>query len=64
VLERQTARDEDHAQRLRALRDKLNDAEERLKRLYQAIENDIADPSDATRKERIATMKTEPTSPR
>lgn len=59
LLERQTARDEDHAQRLRALKDKLNDAGERLKRLYQAIESGIADPSDSTLKERIAAVKTE-----
>ena len=59
LLERQTARDEDHAQRLRALKDKLDDAGERLKRLYQAIENGIADPSDLTLKERIAAVKTE-----
>lgn len=39
LLQRQTARDEDHAQRMRALKDKMADAEARLKRLYQAIEN-------------------------
>lgn len=54
LMDRQTARDADHAQRLAALRDKLADAESRLDRLYQAIENGIADPSDATLKERIA----------
>ncbi|MCO6388265.1 recombinase family protein [Aliihoeflea sp. 40Bstr573] len=59
LMERQTARDEDHAQRLRALKDKLNDAEERLKRLYQAIESGIADPGDPTLKDRIAAVKTE-----
>jgi site-specific DNA recombinase len=30
-----------------------------LKRLYQAIESGVADPSDPTLKERIATVKTE-----
>lgn len=59
LLERQTARDEDHAQRLSALKGKLADAEERLKRLYQAIETGIADPSDPTLKERIGVVKTE-----
>ncbi|MCO5155935.1 MAG: hypothetical protein M9945_04145 [Aquamicrobium sp.] len=44
---------------MRALKDKFNDASERLKRLYQAIENGIADPSDPTLKDRIAAVKTE-----
>lgn len=38
---------------------KLSEAEGRLTRLYQAIENGIADPADATLKDRIATVKTE-----
>lgn len=59
LMERQTARDADHAQRLTTLRGKLSDAEDRLKRLYQAIENGIADPADPTLKDRIATIKTE-----
>jgi hypothetical protein len=59
LLERQTARDEDHAQRLSGLKGKLADAEERLKRLYQAIENGVADPTDPTLKERIGVVKTE-----
>jgi len=59
LLERQSARDEDHAVRLTALRAKLADAEARLGRLYAAIESGIADPSDATLKERVAAVKTE-----
>ena len=38
---------------------KLTDAEKRLGRLYAAIEGDIADPTDATLKERVATAKNE-----
>ncbi len=59
LMERQTARDADHGQRLTALRGKLADAEDRLKRLYQAIENGIADPADPTLKDRIAAIRTE-----
>lgn len=57
LLERQTARDEDHGQRLTALRGKLSDAESRLARLYQAIESGIADPTDPTLKDRVAAVK-------
>ncbi|WP_026381716.1 recombinase family protein [Afifella pfennigii] len=59
LVERQTARDADHGQRLTMLRGKLSDAEDRLKRLYQAIETGIADPADPTLKERIEAIKTE-----
>ncbi|WP_412033258.1 recombinase family protein [Nitratireductor aquimarinus] len=59
LLERQTARDADHGRRLTMLRGKLTDAEDRLKRLYQAIENGVADPADPTLKERIETIRTE-----
>ncbi|MCJ1901234.1 MULTISPECIES: recombinase family protein [Paracoccus] len=59
LMERQTARDADHGQRLTALRGKLADAEDRLKRLYQAIENGIADSADPTLKDRIAAIRTE-----
>ncbi len=59
LLERQSAKDEDHTVRLAALRAKLADAEGRLGRLYAAIESGIADPSDATLKERLAAVKTE-----
>jgi site-specific DNA recombinase len=43
LMERQAAKDEDYALRLTALRAKLMDAEERLRRLYSAIESGIAD---------------------
>jgi site-specific DNA recombinase len=57
LLERQSSRDEGHAVRLTALRKKLADVEGRLGRLYAAIENGIADPTDATLKERVAAVK-------
>ena len=57
--ERQTARDDDHVQRLIALKGTLADAEERRKRPYQAIENGVADPSGPTLKERNGVVKTE-----
>jgi site-specific DNA recombinase len=56
---RQAAKDEDHSVRLTALRAKLADAEGRLGRLDTTIENGIADPADATLKERVAAVKTE-----
>ncbi len=59
LMERQTAREEDHAHRLSSLRGKLADAEARLGRLYRAIEDGVADATDATLKERVATVKTE-----
>ncbi|ABE61458.1 Recombinase [Nitrobacter hamburgensis X14] len=59
LMNRQTKRDDDLAGRLTALRAKLTDAEGRLNRLYQAIENGIADPNDATLKDRVAAIKTE-----
>lgn len=59
LMERQTAKDEDYANRITALRGKLSDAEGRLGRLYQAIENGIADPNDPTLKDRITAVKTE-----
>ena len=59
LMDRQTARDADHGQRLTMLRGKLTDAEDRLKRLYQAIENGIADPADPTLKDRGAAIRTE-----
>lgn len=45
--------------RVSALRAKLTDAEGRLGRLYQAIENGIADPADPTLKARLAAVKQE-----
>lgn len=59
LMDRQTRRDEDYGNRLTALRGKLSEAEGRLTRLYQAIENGIADPNDPTLKDRVATVKTE-----
>ncbi len=59
LLQRQTSREEDHALRLTDLKRKLGDADARLGRLYQAIESGIADPSDATLKDRLAAIKTE-----
>jgi site-specific DNA recombinase len=59
LLERQASRSEDHSHRMTALQNKLTDAEGRLSRLYQAIENGIADFSDPTLKERVAALKAE-----
>lgn len=59
LMERQTAKDEDYGSRLTALRAKLTEAETRLGRLYAAIENGIADPADATLKDRVAVVKNE-----
>ena len=59
LMDRQTRRDADYGNRLTGLRGKLSDAEGRLGRLYQAIENGIADPSDPTLKDRVASIKTE-----
>ena len=59
LMNRQTKRDDDLASRLAALRGKFTDAEGRLGRLYQAIETGIADPNDATLKNRVAAVKTE-----
>ena len=59
LMDRQTARDQDYANRLTALRAKLSEAEARLGRLYQAIENGIADPNDPTLKDRLAAVKAE-----
>lgn len=59
LMERQTARETDHTQRLTALWAKLAESERRLGRLYEIIENGKADPSDPTLKEQIAAVKTE-----
>jgi site-specific DNA recombinase len=59
LMDRQTARDEDYAHRLTALRGKLSDAEGRLARLYLAIENGLADASDPTLKDRVAAVRNE-----
>lgn len=59
LMQRQAAKGEEQANRLTALRAKVSDAQSRLARLYAAIENGIADPSDQTLKDRIAAVKTE-----
>ena len=59
LMKRQSRRDTDLADRLTMLRGNLTDAESRLGRLYQAIENGVADPNDPTLKDRIAAVKTE-----
>ncbi|HEX2841360.1 zinc ribbon domain-containing protein [Hyphomicrobium sp.] len=57
LMQRQGSRNEDHAKRLAALQTKLAAAETRLRRLYDAIEAGIADPSDPTLKDRVAVAK-------
>jgi site-specific DNA recombinase len=59
LMDRQASRDEDHTVRLAALRAKVSDADSRLGRLYAAIESGIADLTDQTLKERVASLKTE-----
>jgi site-specific DNA recombinase len=59
LMDRQSARDEDHSARLSALKAKLTDAENRLGCLYAAIESGVADPTDQTLKDRVASVKTE-----
>jgi site-specific DNA recombinase len=59
LMDRQSARDEDHTARLGALKAKLADAGNRLGRLYAAIESGIADPTDPILKDRVASVKTE-----
>jgi len=59
LIARQSDRETESAQRLTALKAKLGEAEERIKRLYAAIENGIADPSDPTLKDRIAALRTD-----
>ncbi len=59
LMERQAAKNEDHATRLTALRAKISDVESRLGRLYAAIESGLADLNDQTLKDRVAAVKTE-----
>lgn len=59
LLERQTARSEDHSLRLTALQNKVADSESRLSRLYQAIESGVVEFSDPTLKDRVAALKAE-----
>jgi site-specific DNA recombinase len=49
LMKRQAAKDDDHSSRLTGLRAKLADGEKRLGRLYAAIEEGVADASDAQR---------------
>lgn len=58
LIDRQAQRNTEHTSRLTALKAKLTDAETRLKRLYDAIENGIADPNDETLKERLTSLRT------
>ena len=58
-MERQAARNVDHAERLSVLRSKISDADNRLRRLYAAIESGVADLNDQTLKDRIAAVKSE-----
>jgi site-specific DNA recombinase len=59
LLARQTARSEDHTQRVSALQNKLSESEARPGRLYAAIENGVADATDPTLKERLAALRDE-----
>lgn len=59
LLERQASRSDDHATRITALQNKAAETESRLSRLYQAIETGLADMTDPTLKERLATLKTD-----
>jgi hypothetical protein len=59
LMDRQTRKDADYASRLAALRTKHSEAEGRLGRLYQAIENGVADPADPMLKDRVAAVRTE-----
>lgn len=59
LIERQANRSADYTDRVANLRKNLSDTEARLKRLYDAIENGIADPSDEPLKDRITAIKTE-----
>lgn len=57
LVKRQGERDADQTVRVGALRGKLSEADEKLKRLYQAIENGAIDPTDPTLKERLEALK-------
>ncbi|WP_233713838.1 hypothetical protein [Aquamicrobium zhengzhouense] len=59
LIERQANRSADYTDRVANLRKNLSDTEARLKRLYDAIENGIADPSEEPLKDRITAIKTE-----
>lgn len=57
VLDRREERAERRTTHIAELRKRAAEAEARLKRLYDAIENGIADVSDSTLKERVAELK-------
>lgn len=59
LIERQANRSADYTDRITNLRKNLSETEARLKRLYDVIENGIADPTDETLKDRITAIKTE-----
>lgn len=59
LARRQSAREGDQRSRIDSLRNAHNDAENRLGRLYAAIENGVADPADETLKTRISTVRAE-----
>lgn len=59
LIARQAQRSTEHSARLAKLKSRVTDAETRLKRLYDAIENGIADPADDTLKDRLAGLRTE-----
>src|SRR5262249_573186 len=57
VLDRRQERAERRTTRIAELRKRASEADAKLKRLYDAIENGIADLSDPMRKDRIAELK-------
>ncbi len=59
LLARQASRSETMRNVVTALQNKVADCESRLSRLYQAIENGIADASDPTLKDRLAALKSD-----
>ena len=58
LLGRQSAKDKDDTVRLGTLKAKFADAENRIGRLYAAIESGIADLMDTILKDRVAAGKT------
>lgn len=59
LMTRQTARDADIAERVGRLHSAFDETEERLNRLYQAIEGGLIDPTDPTLKKRVETLQHE-----
>ena len=58
VLDRREDRTERHAKHIAELRKRATEADAKLKRLYDAIENGVTDLSDLMLKDRIAELKT------